>query len=174
MPSLRHASPRRPRRGAQRRAGAVETGRHRGMRRSEDARAQPRPSSLGRGQARCGPPSDRHRPIPPFCVTTVTPSPANGYGCGDGPRLAQFRPGFLRPLQLQRKVRYDGIHGPYFSAVFRGWSPGARARPPRRLPQRFSAVGASRGRRYVGIPARIGTGSPARLGQVGPVGGPCG
>ena len=29
--------------------GAVEIGRHRGMRRSEDARAQPRPSSAGTG-----------------------------------------------------------------------------------------------------------------------------
>lgn len=131
MPSLRHASPRRPRRGAQRRARRRrdrEAPWHApGRGRSRAAAAQLRWDGGKHGADRL----PRHRPVPPLCVTRTTPSPANGYGCGDGPRLAQFRPGFLRPLQLQRKVRYDGIHRPYFSAVFRGRPPDLRAFPAR-------------------------------------------
>ena len=168
MPSLRHASPRRPRRGAQRSAGAVAIGRHRGMRRGEGARAQPRPTGrpLGRsdgGKHRADRRRERDRsrgPVPPFCVTLSTPGLWTGGGTGARARLTQFRPRFLRPLQLQRKVRYDGIHHPYFSAVSRHRrpSPPAAAAPPPSSAVSRSATGAPAavGRR----PRRIGTGPP--------------
>ena len=159
VPSLRHASPRRPRRGAQRRARRRrdrEAPWHAPQRgRSRAAAAQP--AGTGASAVRCG---GRHRPVPPSCVTTATPSLFNGYGCGDGPRLAQFRPGFLRPLVLQRKVRYDGIH----ASTFRRYSAATPStfgiRPLRRSPQGLSDLRARRRRWYVDVPARIGTGSP--------------
>nr|DAU80245.1 MAG TPA: hypothetical protein [Caudoviricetes sp.] len=160
MPSLRHASPRRPRRGAQRRARRRrdrEAPRHAPQRgRSRAAAAQLRWDGGKRRRTGIGPAP----PIPPFCVTLPTPSPANGYGCGDGPRLAQFRPRFLRPLQLQRKVRYASIHRPYFSAVLRhrSLSCSAATVPPR--PRAVLRPRAPRRRRYVDGPYRIGTGSP--------------
>lgn len=102
----------------------------------------------------------RRRPIQPICVTRSTSSPANGYGCGGGPRLAQFRPGFLRPLVLQRKARYDGIHASTFPRYSAAGLSASEHRPLRRPPQGLSDRGARRRRRYVDVPARIGTGSP--------------
>ena len=117
---------------------------------------------LGRGQA----PSDRRarrRPVPPVCVTVPTPGLWNGYGCGTASRLAQFRPGFPRPLVLQRKVRYDGIHGPTFPRYFAAGLSASGLSPLRRSPQGLSDLRARRRRRYVDVPARIGTGSPTSV-----------
>lgn len=170
MPSLRHASPRRPRRGAQRRA-----------RRRRDREAPWHAPQRGRSRAAAaqlagtGASADRtafprRRHIPPSCVTTATPSLFNGYGCGCGPRLAQFRPGFLRPLVLQRKVRYDGIHVPTFPRHSAGGRSASGLRPLRRSTQGLPGLRAMRRRRYVDVPARIGTGSPAPpcTGSAGP------
>nr|DAF52190.1 MAG TPA: hypothetical protein [Siphoviridae sp. ctq8D8] len=75
-------------------------------------------------------------------------------------------------MVLQRKVRYDGIHVPTFPRYFAAGLSASEHRPLRRSPQGLSDRGARRRRRYVDVPARIGTGSPAQLGQAGPVGAP--
>lgn len=159
MPSLRHASPRRPRRGAQRRARRRrdrEAPWHApGRGRSRAAAAQP--AGTGASAVRCG---GRHRPIPPSCVTTTTPSLFNGYGCGCGPQLAQFRPGFLRPPVLQRKVRYAGIHAPTFRRYSSATPLDVRAAVSPIPPPPLSEIDATRRRRYVDVPGPIGTGSP--------------
>ena len=139
--------------------GAVEIGRHRGMRPS-CGRSRAAAARLRRDGGKQDEDRSHARPIPPYCVTRSTSSPANGYGCGYGPRLAQFRPGFLRPLQLQRKVRYDGIHPSTFRRYSAAGLSASERRPPRRSPQGLSDLRARRRRRYVDVPARIGTASP--------------
>lgn len=140
--------------------GAVETGRHRGTHRERGrsrAAAARRSRDGGKQDADRLP---RRRPIPPLCVTRTTSSPANGYGCGGGPRLAQFRPGFLRPLQLQRKVRYDGIHPSTFPPYSAAGLSASEPRHLRRSTPGLSDRRARRRRRYVDVPAGIGTGPP--------------
>lgn len=126
---------------------------------SEDARAQPRPGSAGTGASavRTAP---RHRPIPPSCVTTATPIQRHRRTAPAAAIHAQFRPGFLRPLVLQRKVRYVYIHRPLFPRYSAEGPSASEPRPLRRSPQGLSDHRAMRRRRYVDVPARIGTGSP--------------
>ena len=157
-----HSSPRCPLRGAQRSAGTVAMRVHRGMRRSEDARAQPRPSPAGTGASPRRDGIAGHRPIPPFCVTTTTPIQRHRRTAAAAAIHAQFRPGFLRPLVLQRKVRYDGIHVTTFPRHSAAGLSASEPRPLRRSPQGLSDLRARRRRRYVDDPARIGTGSPSQ------------
>lgn len=105
--------------GAQRRPGAVAAGVHRVMRLCGGARARARPPAApvdgGEHRAdRIGRPTDPVLHIPPDCVTRATPCHGIGIGARHIRRPALFRPGFLRPLGLQRKVRYDGIHRQIF------------------------------------------------------------
>ena len=155
-----HLSPRCPRRGAQRRAGTVASGVHPGMHWPEGARARARPGGAGTGAS-----TDRHgharpRPVPPSCVTRSTPSLWDGYGSGTGARLAQFRPGFLTPLVLQRKVRYVYIHRPAFPLDSATALSAPRPPLPVRTPQLLAGCGASWWWRCVDAFGRIGTGPP--------------
>jgi len=119
------------------------------------------PAPPGRGRAECGPArTARHRPIPPFCVTTATASLWVRHRRTAGPIHAQFRPGFLRPLGLQRKVRYVYIHRPTFP---RHSVAAARPRLPHlsdRIPSWLSGRGGLPTPRYVGVRGRICTARP--------------
>ena len=153
VPPLRRHSPRCPLRGAQRSAGTVAMGVHRGTRqgrgRSRAAAAQP--AGTGAGAERTAP---HRRPVTPYCVTATTPSLWDGCGGGTAARPAQFRPGSLRPLVLQGKVRYDGIHSSTFPRYSAGGLSASGRRPPRTSSSPLSGTGAPRRRRYVDGSAR--------------------
>lgn len=150
-----------PRSGAER--AVVARGVHPGMHAAEGARARARPGSAGTGAS-----TDRHarhRPIPPFCVTTATASLWVRHRRAASARPAQFRPRFLRPLVLQRKVRYVYIHPPTFP---RYSSHRSSTRPPHlsdRAPSRLSGRDGLPTPRYVDVRQRIGTARPTLLGS---------
>lgn len=152
-----HSPPRRPRRGAQRSAGAVagrvHPGMHRPRGRSREGAARLR--RAGGEQDRHG--RARHRPTPPSCVATATASLRHRHRRTARPRLAQFRPGFLTPLVLQRKVRYVYIHPPAFP---RYPVAAAQARLPHlsdRAPSPLPGCDGLPTPRYVDVGQRIGT-----------------
>lgn len=161
-----HPSPRCPRRGAQRSAGTVAMRVHRGTRRSR-GRSRAAAARLRRDGGKRRRHAEALRAIPLFCVTTATVCLRHRRTAPATACRAQFRPGSSRPLVFQGKVRYDGIHAPAFPRYSAAGLPASGPRPLRRSPQGLSDLRARRRRRYVDVPARIGTGSPARLWQAG-------
>ena len=152
-------SPRRPRRGAQRRARrrrdreAPWHAPQRGRSRAAAARL------AGTGASAVG----ADTPIPPICVSTATPSPATGAGAGPAHGLPNSVPGFLRPCNCNEKsvmTAYTAPTFPLYSAIAVS-APSPRHR--RRSPPTAVHHRARRRRRYVDDPARIGTGLPPYL-----------
>lgn len=155
-----HSSPRCPLRGAQRSAGTVATRVHRGMHlkrgRSRAAAAQLRWDG-GKQDA------DRlplHRPIPPFCVTTATPSLRHRHRRTASTTACLIPSRFSPTVAIATKSPLCRHTRPDFSAVFRGHPLRLRAAAPRVSPSLLSGIDATRLRRYVGVPAPLGTGSP--------------
>lgn len=137
-----HSPPRRPRRGAQRSAGAVAGRVHPGMHWPEGARARARPGSAGTGAS-----TDRHgharpRPIPPFCVTTATASLWVRHR-RTAPPSACLIPSQVSPTVGIATKSPLCIHtSPHFSAAFRRRPLAPPASPPG--PSSFAVIGARR------------------------------
>ena len=114
-----HSPPRRPRHGAQRRAGAVAGMVHPGLnwprgRSREGAARRSRDGGEHRPRGHA-----RHRPVPPFCVTTATASLRHRHRRTAHPSACLIPSRFSYALGIATKSPLCIHTSPHFSAVFR-------------------------------------------------------
>ena len=161
MPSLRHASPRRPRRGAQRRARrrrdreAPWHAPERGRSRAAAARLRRDGGKHGADRPRRGSGLSRH---------FVWPPPRHAYRTGTGAETVHGLPNSVPVFSDRWYCNEKSVMTAYTPRLFGGIRRPVSRRPSLALsdgsPRGLSDRRARRRRRYVDVPGPIGTGPP--------------